>query len=79
MRQGIKVDLLEGDKWISIEHPPGNPLKQISVNILGVWAVSRKGNLYVRKDMSNCSPEGSYWQCINMDPLIIGKKINYEY
>lgn len=69
---GIKDNLLQGEKWNCIEHPPGNPLKQISVNTIGVWAVSRKGNLYVRKDISHSWPEGSCWQSINVDPLITG-------
>lgn len=73
VRLGIKLDLLQGHKWMSIEPPPGNPLKEISVNEIGVWAVSRKGNLYVRKDISSGWPEGSCWQSIHMDPLIICK------
>ncbi|KAK9712924.1 Integral peroxisomal membrane peroxin [Popillia japonica] len=76
VRLGIKLDLFQGHKWMSIEPPPGNPLKEISVNEIGVWAVSRKGNLYVRKDISSGWPEGSCWQSIHMDPLIISTAQN---
>ncbi|XP_022901913.1 tectonin beta-propeller repeat-containing protein isoform X3 [Onthophagus taurus] len=72
VRHGITMDLIQGVKWICIEPPPGNPLKEISVNQIGVWAVSDKGKLYVRKDISYSWPEGSVWHCIEVDPLISG-------
>ncbi|KRT79436.1 hypothetical protein AMK59_7120, partial [Oryctes borbonicus] len=76
VRQGIKVDLLQGNKWMCIEPPPGNPLKQVSVSETGVWAISRKGNLYIRKDISNGWPEGSCWQHFSVDPLLTSNAQN---
>ncbi|XP_018569624.2 tectonin beta-propeller repeat-containing protein isoform X2 [Anoplophora glabripennis] len=70
-RLGITQQKLEGEKWVTVEPPNGEQLKQISVNTSGVWAVDFKGQLHVRKEITSVFPEGTHWQMIAADPPIL--------
>lgn len=71
-RLGVSEDKLEGEKWMCVEPPnSGSQLKQISVNKLGVWAVDHQGRIHVRKEITSTFPEGSHWQTITADPIIL--------
>ncbi|XP_050309364.1 tectonin beta-propeller repeat-containing protein isoform X2 [Anthonomus grandis grandis] len=70
-RVGIKVDLLQGERWICVEPPAGVQLKQISVNAAGIWAVDTLGRLNVRKEVTSTFPEGTHWQNIVADPPVL--------
>lgn len=72
-RLGITQENLKGDKWVTVEPPNGGQLKQISVNIMGVWAVDNKGQLHVRKEITATFPEGTHWQTIAADPPILSR------
>lgn len=68
---GITEDLLQGTKWQPVEPPNGAQLKKISVGSVGIWALDTNGRLYVRKEITNVFPEGTHWQYISIDPLVI--------
>jgi tectonin beta-propeller repeat-containing protein 1 len=77
-RIGITPNKLEGDSWAGVEPPSGCQLKRISVGLTGVWALDNSGKLYVRKEVTRVFPEGTHWQCINLDPSIISE-LNYFF
>ena len=68
-----------GEKWLCVEAPIGVHLKQISVNTIGVWTVCRRGNLYIRKDVTYSNLEGTSWHCVNITPTVIGKTKIFMY
>lgn len=72
-RLGVTAEKLEGEKWVTVEPPNGEQLKQISVNVIGVWAVDHRGQLHVRKEITSVFPEGTHWQTIVADPPILSK------
>lgn len=56
-----------------VEPPSDAHLKQISVNTIGVWALDKKGRLYVRKGIADKFSNGTDWQVIEPDPVILSK------
>lgn len=72
-RVGITENKLEGERWVCVEPPIGSQLKQISVNSAGVWALDNQGKLHVRREITATFPEGTHWQTITADPLVLSK------
>lgn len=72
-RTGINENKLEGERWMCVEPPNGGQLKQISVNSVGVWAVDHLGRLHVRREVTVTFPEGTHWQTITPDPIVLSK------
>ncbi|XP_008194152.1 tectonin beta-propeller repeat-containing protein isoform X3 [Tribolium castaneum] len=70
-RAGINENKLEGERWVCVEPPNGGQLKQISVNCVGVWGVDHLGRLHVRREVTETFPEGTHWQTITVDPLVL--------
>ncbi|KAF5287072.1 hypothetical protein FQA39_LY16057 [Lamprigera yunnana] len=75
-RVGIRSENLQGESWASVEPPSASHLKQISVGKIGVWALDKLGRLHVRKEVSSVFPEGTHWQTITADPLVLNSTPN---
>ncbi|CAH0558227.1 unnamed protein product [Brassicogethes aeneus] len=75
-RLGVTEDKLEGEKWHCVEPPGGGQLRQISADVIGVWALDLQGRLHVRKEISKAFPEGTHWQLIDVDPPVLNAAPN---
>lgn len=71
VRLGITENKFEGERWVCVEPPSHGQLKQISVSLIGVWAVDHSGRLHVRREVTATFPEGTYWQTISPDPWVL--------
>lgn len=67
-RSGITAENPKGEAWEMIEPPKGSTLKQISSGASNIWALDTKGQLIVRREVSESFPNGSHWQILQNIP-----------